>query len=287
MKQENFYSYQVLYASDLYCINDFNSYSGERHLFDRRATSEFCINITRTGCFTYHAYRKDDEEYSSRVLIEKPGCEFRVIQEMPGTGQYTIINFTEAAYEIIRDQYGLKNYGFFSNPDIFCDIFTASPEVDYVHHRILKAVQTNHCRLEIDSLVTDLVDLVMQQLTIDTIRIKVPNSTKKYHLSTVEKAKAYLLENLTTDISLNELARHCNVSPFYFTRLFKQVCTFSPFYYLQQLRLKYAEILIRTTDLPITDICYRSGFNRNDYFSSAFNKKFELSPSRYKSKVLR
>jgi AraC family transcriptional regulator len=46
--------------------------------------------------------------------------------------------------------------------------------------------------------------------------------------------------------------------------------------------LQHAERLIRTTDLPVTDVCFQSGFNRLDYFSTAFAKRYNVPPSKYK-----
>ncbi len=68
---------------------------------------------------------------------------------------------------------------------------------------------------------------------------------------------------------------------------FKQFNIFSPYKYLQDLRLKNAEMLLKSTTLSITDVCFMSGFNSLDYFSTAFSKKYKLSPSKYRSAVCR
>ena len=38
-----------------------------------------------------------------------------------------------------------------------------------------------------------------------------------------------------------------------------------------------------TTDLPITDISFISGFSSLDYFSTAFAKKYKLSPKKFRT----
>ena len=279
-------SYEPLISSDLYSIFDFNSYCVERVTMPAGYTAQFCINFTRSGYFTFNSYLRSDEEYTSRVLIEKPGCEFKLTQEHAGAGSCTVIRFTEEAYEAIRERFRLKEVSFFSNDNLFAVMLAASPEADYLHHTILRSLASkNYFKLEIDSLVLELVEAVMKTLTGEYLEPILSDSNKRHHLSTVERAKEYLLENFSTDISLQELARHCYVSPFHFTRLFKQVCTYSPFYFLQQIRLKHAETMIRTTELPIADICFRSGFNRLDYFSTTFAKKYTVPPSKYKSLV--
>lgn len=277
-------TYLPLIISDLYSIYDFNSHCVERFTMPHGYTAQFCINFTRSGYFTFTSYRRSDEEYTSRVLVEKPGCEFTLIQEHAGAGSCTVIRFTEEAYEAIKERFGLKEVSFFSNPNMFAIMLAASPEADYLHYTILKALAgKNYCKLEIDSLVLELVEAVMKTFTGNYIEQMLSESNKRHHLRTIERAKEYLLENFPNDISLQELAQHCYVSPFHFTRLFKQVCTYSPFYFLQQIRLKHAETMLRTTELPIADICFRSGFNRLDYFSTTFAKKYAVPPSKYKN----
>ncbi len=256
----------------------------ERVILPAGYTAQFCINFTRSGYFTFNSYRRSDEEYISRVLVEKPGCEFTLTQEHAGGGSCTVIRFTEEAYEAIKERFKLKDVSFFANENMFALMLAASPEAEYLHYTILKLLAgKNYCTLEIDGLVLELVEAVMKTITGQHFEPILSDNNKRHHLSTIERAKTYLLENFSNDISLQELAQHCFVSPFHFTRLFKQVCMYSPFYFLQQIRLKHAETMIRTTELPIADICFRSGFNRLDYFSTTFARKYTVPPSRYKN----
>jgi len=280
---ENFVNRQTLFTSGYYSISDFNCYSNERLKFKPGYTPEFCINFARKGYFTFDSFRRSYEEYNSRILVEKPGCEYILTQPYAGPGACTIFRFTENGYEEIKEKYKLRQSSFFADKNIYSLVLAATPESDYLHHAILKTLgQPGYCLLELDILVMEFIDVIMNALTGNSLHAELPQSSKRYHIATIERAKEYILENFTDNISLNELSQHCYVSPFYFSRLFKQLSTCSPFYYLQHIRLKHAETMIRTTDLPLTDICFRSGFNRLDYFSTAFTKKYAISPSRYK-----
>ena len=283
LKHHQEYRLDSLYTGDSFSIHDFNCYTPERHVFNPGYSADFCINFTRRGFFLFNAYRQTCEEYISRILIEKPGCEFSLVQEEPGFGACTIFRFTEEAFREINERFHLNESYFFNNPNIFSTILGASPEAEYLHYTILENLaRKNSSRLMIDSLVTELVTEVMQNFTPYLIAPEWENRNKRHHIQTIERAKEYILDHFTKNISLNELATHCYVSPFHFSRVFKQYSNYSPYQYLQLIRLKHAETLIRTTDLPIADICFRSGFNRVDYFSTAFSKKFLAPPSKYK-----
>ena len=136
-------------------------------------------------------------------------------------------------------------------------------------------------------MVIELAELVSETFTCETGISNDAAGTNQTHLVTIERAKEYILKNFIKNISLSELARYCYVSPFHFSRTFKQLSAFSPYRYLQNLRLKNAEMLIKTTALSVTDICYMSGFNSLDYFSAAFTKRFKLSPSKYRLEAIK
>lgn len=52
--------------------------------------------------------------------------------------------------------------------------------------------------------------------------------------------------------------------------------------YVKEARLQFAKSLLGTTTLPITDICFASGFNTLPYFERAFKQKFAVSPRDYR-----
>lgn len=285
-QRPDFATYLTLYESDFYQVNDLNCYYGSRHVFKPNFTCRFSMNFTRTGYFTFQTYKRLEEEYSSRIMLEKPSCEFRFVQPEPGFGGCTVFSFANEAFEMIQEHYPLKENDFFKNPDIFSTVIASNAEADFLHYRILHCLsQDGVSRLEIDCLLDQLLEEVLHKL-LGLQKLKEASlSTKRFHLRTIERAKEYLLENFCSDITLRQLANHCYISHFHFTRLFKQFCGYSPFGYLQKIRLKHAENLITTTDLPVADICFRSGFKRLDYFSSAFTKQYGASPTKYKSKA--
>ncbi len=282
-RRRTFVTYLTLFQSDLYCINDLNCYYDTKHIFAPTYTGNFSINFTRSGYFTFETYRRKEEEYASRIMLEKPGCEFRFIQQQPGDGSCTVISFTPKGYEAIRNLYPVASMPFFSNKDMFSTVIAANAAADLLHHRILQRLtQGSASRLEMDCLVAELTEAVMTLVNGARPAKQLSASLRQYHLCTLERAREYLLAHFAQDITLHELASNCYVSQFHFTRLFKQLCGYSPFYYLQQIRLKHAEMLLRTTSLPVTDVCFRSGFNRLDYFSGSFSKQFGRSPGKYR-----
>jgi AraC-like DNA-binding protein len=104
----------------------------------------------------------------------------------------------------------------------------------------------------------------------------------QHHAQTIERAKEFMNNYFHDDISLNVVARHCHTSPFHFSRLFKKITSNTPHQYLLHLRLSHAELLLRNTSKPITDICFSSGFNSLEHFATMFRSRFKKNPSAYR-----
>lgn len=276
--------YESLFLSDYFSIHEFVSHASERSNFKPNITTQFCINLPRTGYFTYYTFRQNLEEHRNRVLIEKPDTEFKLTQESAGIGICTVIHFSDKGFNAIKSHFPCEKSSFFSDQDKSCGMFGLSPSADFLHHDSLNYLKIpGRCHFQAELMVVDLIENILSQLTeLPTLHFAA-DKIKCNHVLTVDRAKAFLFDNMSCDINLSMLARHCCVSPFHLVRLFKRICLYSPFYYLQQIRLKYAQTLLTTTQLPITDVCFRSRFTRLDYFSSAFAKQFSVSPSRYKA----
>ena len=54
---------------------------------------------------------------------------------------------------------------------------------------------------------------------------------------------------------------------------------------IKKLRLEYAANELRTTDLPVSAICYRSGFNDISYFCRSFLAFHGCTPKNYRDKI--
>lgn len=56
-------------------------------------------------------------------------------------------------------------------------------------------------------------------------------------------------------------------------------------HYLSSYRVMVGMELLRTTDLDITDIAFRAGFNDSSYFIQAFKKKNGMTPKQYRNHI--
>ena len=98
----------------------------------------------------------------------------------------------------------------------------------------------------------------------------------------IREVQAFLLENIDRDVDLRTIAREASLSPYYFTRQFTAYVGVPPYRYLIYLRIDRAMELLRETELSVTQICHRVGFNSLSHFTTTFRQHTGMSPSAYR-----
>lgn len=99
----------------------------------------------------------------------------------------------------------------------------------------------------------------------------------------IEEAKDYIADNYSRDISLDEISGKVDVSPYYFTRLFKEETGETFLEYLTSFRIDKAKELMKDPDISVKDICSQVGYADPNYFSRIFKKTVGKTPTEYRA----
>lgn len=92
----------------------------------------------------------------------------------------------------------------------------------------------------------------------------------------------YIQTYLELNLGLEELADLSDLSPYYFSRLFKLSTGFSPYQYISQQRIARARQLLQDTDTAIAQVALLCGFSSQSSFSKAFHKAVGVTPRQYR-----
>ena len=95
-------------------------------------------------------------------------------------------------------------------------------------------------------------------------------------------AQDYVKRNYGTHLTLDGIAAHLKVSPYYLSRLFKQECCFNLFEYIAEVRIDEAKKLLRDGQFLVSEVASRTGFENPNYFAKIFRKKAGCPPAKFR-----
>jgi len=117
------------------------------------------------------------------------------------------------------------------------------------------------------------------------------NQIKKYDISSEDKEKISLeidtfIENQQIfkgfELSINDLARELNISPRKISYVINDVYKMNFYDFINSYRIKFARELLISTNSPVKEIMYESGFANKSTFNANFKKHIGLSPSEFR-----
>ena len=132
-------------------------------------------------------------------------------------------------------------------------------------------------------------EIIIQSLILELIYILNEHSGRRGKNSalrnksvlSIEKALRYIDENLTEELSLENVAKTVPLSPIHFHNLFKKLVGKTLREYVEEKRIKKAIEHFETTDKTLTQISYECGFSSQSYFSYVFKRKIGRTPRNY------
>ena len=94
--------------------------------------------------------------------------------------------------------------------------------------------------------------------------------------------RAWALDRLDEDLTLDRLARHASMSVRTFSRRFAAEVGMSPSRWLGQQRVDRARVLLETTDLPVDHVAERVGLGTAASLRLHMNAAVGVPPSAYR-----
>ncbi|KFF03326.1 helix-turn-helix domain-containing protein [Flavobacterium reichenbachii] len=98
----------------------------------------------------------------------------------------------------------------------------------------------------------------------------------------IKELSEFIKANPEEAFTIKSLSKRSGLSPNKLQEGFKMIHNRTVNDYITHMRVLKAEILIRTSDLNISEIVYCIGFTSRSYFSKIFKQKFNCSPKEYK-----
>ncbi|MED3561182.1 helix-turn-helix domain-containing protein [Bacillus xiapuensis] len=105
-------------------------------------------------------------------------------------------------------------------------------------------------------------------------------------LKSVQKAITFIDQHFVENISLEQVASHVQLSPNYFSNLFKRTTGTSFIEYMTQLRVEKAKAMLVNLNQTVYQVANAVGYHDARYFSRVFKSVCGKTPSKYRNSLL-
>src|SRR5271156_5725971 len=116
--------------------------------------------------------------------------------------------------------------------------------------------------------------------------LPLPNSNKGLSSERLQRVRDFVEAHLDEDLSLTVLADIACLSPYHFSRSFKEAAGVGPQRYVIQRRLERAKTLIRRTNRPLALIAQEAGFADQSHLTSIFRREMGVTPGRFRTALV-
>ncbi len=129
-----------------------------------------------------------------------------------------------------------------------------------------------------------LLSVFSQHLSSISNQVMVQESTAESPV--VAKARAFIQEHYTGEISVGEVARAVNMSTFYFCKVFKGGTGLTFTDYLARLRVETVKQQMINPHIRVSEAAFAAGFQSLSQFNRVFRRIAGESPSDYRERVV-
>ena len=110
------------------------------------------------------------------------------------------------------------------------------------------------------------------------------SKTPSKDLIRLSPAISHICANYREDIAVPELAKLCNLSVTHFRRLFYRTMGRPPSEYLLEVRMRMARSLLKSTEMPVSEVSMSIGYDSLSSFNRHFKQNNGISPREYRKK---
>ncbi|WP_035178455.1 AraC family transcriptional regulator [Lentilactobacillus farraginis] len=100
--------------------------------------------------------------------------------------------------------------------------------------------------------------------------------------SRINAIKEWIRANMSSTLTVEEIAENVNLNADYLTRLFKRCTGMTTLQYLNHIKIEVATLLLIRTEMPVKQVAFNSYFNDPKVFMRRFKSSTGLSPSEYR-----
>lgn len=97
--------------------------------------------------------------------------------------------------------------------------------------------------------------------------------------------KKLILEAPEKMLTIHDMAKYINISPYHMIRQFREVCGLTPHQFQIQCRVRRAQRLLQEGK-SVVEAAYETGFYDQSHFDRCFRRIVRVTPNEYKAAII-
>ncbi len=244
------------------------------HAYGPEIRTEYLIHIVIKGKGLYTVGSKTYEIGPNTAFLINPGVTtfYEASKEDPWT--YIWVGFNG-----IKAEAAIKQ-AHFSKDNLILPIRNVEPFVSYVNGMLASSQLTFANDLAREGYLYLFVSsLIQEQQSLENSEEIHDYSYQVY----VEHTLEYIEHNYYKNIKVQSIADYIGINRSYLTNCFKSVLHMSPQEYILNYRMNQASLLLKNTELPVSEIAYKVGYDDALNFSKIFKKMYGINPTKFRN----
>ena len=135
-------------------------------------------------------------------------------------------------------------------------------------------------------LLTETIIRLLQGTYVSPVHQPTTVTRQNYQEELFERILSYVETNICEPLTIAEICQHFSLSRSSLQILFKNAVNQSPKKYISDMKLEKSCQMLRESKYTISEISLKLGYSSIHYFSNAFNKKYNMSPSEYARRII-
>lgn len=242
------------------------------HRFPLHFHEEYVVGVIERGYYEFQYKRSQQRIYQGEIVLINPGEVHSGYPVDDNGWQYRTFYPSVTLMRQIASEISGKHWDFpvFNQP-VLVDA-TLSRQLINLH----RAMEQSQTRLHKDTVLREAMGLLIRRHASNGVNPLLPSQDNQ----AVARAQDYLQTYYADDVSLDDLARAVNLSPYHLSRMFKAHTGLPPHKYLIQVRLQRAKVLLAEGQ-AIADVAVAVGFADQSHLTKWFKRVIGVPPGQF------
>ncbi|CAG9297427.1 AraC family transcriptional regulator [Celerinatantimonas diazotrophica] len=244
----------------------------ERQNFSRHSHEGYTIGVIERGAQCFYRTGSNHVAPQDAIILVNADEMHTGHSAVEGGWAYKAMYPLPEQFQAINQELGNASYGapYFPNAVVY------DPELANQFRLVFNTLAQSENRMLRETLVyASLVKLMLRYGKTPPKLVETSKSQQQ-----LMRVKEFLDDYPQADVSLEELAKLANISPFHLVRAFQKQFGYPPHAYQIQTRLRYARKLLKA-GRSISDTAQDCGFHDQSHFHRHFKKAMGITPKQY------